>query len=211
MNAEFLAISIVILLFSVIVHEVMHGYVALMFGDHTAENAGRLTLNPIPHIDPVGTVLLPFIFIVLPLITGVHPGFFIGWAKPVPINPLNFTDIRKGELAVSLAGIGANLALAIIGAVGYHLTPAIPLLQAIFQFTVMINLMLGIFNLLPIPPLDGSKVLLTLLPYNMAREYERLSSYGIYILLILLYLGVINIVLTLILIPLYTILGIPAF
>lgn len=209
MQAEFLALSIVILLFSVILHEVMHGLVALWNGDHTAESAGRLTLNPIPHIDPVGTLLLPFIFIVLPLITGTHPGFFIGWAKPVPINPLNFKDIKRGELAVSLAGIGANFALAIVSAIGYHLTSNIPLLQAIFQFTVGINLMLGIFNLLPIPPLDGSKVLLALLPYEMARSYERISGYGIFLLLLLLYLGVINFVLVLILLPLYSLLGIP--
>lgn len=213
MNAEFLALSIVILLFSVILHEVMHGLVALWNGDHTAESAGRLTLNPIPHIDPIGTILLPFIFIVLPLLTGVHPGFFIGWAKPVPINPLSFRDIKRGELFVSLAGIGANFGLAIIGAIGYHLTSGMGngLLTGIFQFSVGINLMLGVFNLLPIPPLDGSKVLLALLPYEQARQYEKLSNYGFLLLILLLYLGILNFILGLIILPLYSLLGVPYF
>lgn len=213
MNPEFLALSIIILLFSVILHEVMHGYVALKFGDRTALNAGRLTLNPIPHIDLVGTLLLPFIFLVLPLLTGVHSGFFIGWAKPVPINPLNFKDIKKGELAVSLGGIGANFALALIGTLGYHLSSNMGnyLLSSVFQFTVGINLMLGVFNLLPIPPLDGSKVLLTLLPYDLAKEYQKLSPYGIFLLLALLYLNVISFILSLIIFPLYSILGVPPF
>src|SRR5258708_9874631 len=123
MNPEVLAISLVILLFSVIVHEVMHGLVALKFGDHTAEHAGRLTLNPIPHIDPIGTILLPAIFLILPLVTGVPSRFFIGWAKPVPVNPLNFTNIRNGELLVSLAGIASNVTLALLAAIIYHLLP----------------------------------------------------------------------------------------
>src|SRR5882724_5827424 len=115
--AEIISLSILILIFSVIVHEVMHGYVALMFGDHTAERAGRLTLNPIPHIDLVGTILLPGILLLIPLLTGTSPGFLLGWAKPVPINPLNFTDMRRGELFVSLAGVFSNFVLALVFAV----------------------------------------------------------------------------------------------
>src|SRR5258708_2338937 len=213
MNAEFLALSIVILLFSVILHEVCHGLMALRFGDRTAELAGRLTLNPIPHIDPVGTILLPLIFIVLPLLTGVSTHFFIGWAKPVPINPLHFKNIRTGELMVSLAGVGANFGLAILAAILYNLGGNLVhnsfLLEALLRFTVGINLMLGIFNLLPIPPLDGSKVLLSQLPYNLAREYERYSQYGIIILFALLYFGIISAILQLIIFPLYTLLGVP--
>lgn len=185
MNPEFLALSIVILLFSVIVHEVMHGLVALKFGDHTAQKAGRLTLNPIPHIDLFGTILLPAL-----LIFSGSPILF-GWAKPVPINPLNFSNLRKGELLVAAAGILANFGLAILAAIIYHILNALPqtfpaLLGALLRFTVIINLVLAIFNLFPIPPLDGSKVLLSQLPYKLAKEYQKLEQYGFLILLILL-------------------------
>ncbi|OGE44333.1 hypothetical protein A3B45_03575 [Candidatus Daviesbacteria bacterium RIFCSPLOWO2_01_FULL_39_12] len=185
MIPEFLALSIVILLFSVIVHEVMHGVVAKKFGDHTAERAGRLTLNPLPHIDPVGTILLPGLLI----LTG-SPILF-GWAKPVPVNPLNFSNLRRGEFLVSAAGILANFGLAVAAALIYHFLNALPqtfpaLLGALLKFTVTINLVLGIFNLFPIPPLDGSKVLLSQLPYNLAKQYQKLEPYGIVILLILL-------------------------
>ena len=180
---EFFAISIVILLFSVILHEVMHGFVALKFGDHTAERMGRLTLNPIPHIDLFGTILLPALLI----FTG-SPILF-GWAKPVPVNPLNLKDIRRGELFVSAAGILANLGLALLAAVFYHILNALPqqfpaIIGAILVFTLKINLVLGVFNLFPIPPLDGSKVLLSLLPYNLAKEYQKLDRYGFLLLLI---------------------------
>ena len=180
---EFFALSIIVLLFSVIVHEVMHGLVALKFGDRTAQNLGRLTLNPIPHIDLFGTVLLPLLLV----FTG-SPILF-GWAKPVPVNPLNFSNLRKGELFVSAAGIFANFGLAIIAALLYHFLNAIPqevpaLIGAILRFTININLVLGVFNLFPIPPLDGSKILLSQLPYNLAKEYEKLDRYGFLILLI---------------------------
>lgn len=185
MNPEFLALSIIILLFSVIVHEVMHGLVARRFGDHTAERAGRLTLNPLPHIDPVGTILLPGL-----LIISGSPILF-GWAKPVPVNPLNFSSLRKGELFVSAAGVLSNFGLAIAAASIYHILNALPqtfpfILGALLQFTITINLVLGVFNLFPIPPLDGSKVLLSQLPYNLAKQYQKLEPYGILILLILL-------------------------
>ncbi len=183
MPPEFLALSIIILLFSVILHEVMHGYVALKFGDTTAQRAGRLTLNPIPHIDLFGTILLPAL-----LIFSGSPILF-GWAKPVPVNPLNFRNLRRGELMVSSAGILANFGLAIAAASIYHILNALPQqfpmwIGAVLQFTVKVNLVLGVFNLFPIPPLDGSKVLLSQLPYNLARSYQRLEPYGILILLI---------------------------
>lgn len=183
MQPEFLALSIIILLFSVILHEVMHGIVALKFGDHTAQKMGRLTLNPVPHIDLFGTILLPALLI----FTG-SPVLF-GWAKPVPVNPLNFSNIKKGELFVSAAGIAANFGLAIIAALLYHLLNFLPftfpaLAHDLLHYTVIINLVLGIFNLFPIPPLDGSKILLSQLPYNLARSYQRLEPYGILILLV---------------------------
>jgi len=185
MNPEFLALSIIILLFSVIIHEVMHGVAALKFGDRTALNAGRLTLNPIPHIDPVGTILLP----ILLMVSG-SPILF-GWAKPVPINPLNFSNIRKGELFVSAAGIASNFGLAVVAALIYHLLNGLPqtfpgLVGSLLHYTVIINLVLGVFNLFPIPPLDGSKILLSQLPYNLARSYQKIEPYGFLILLILL-------------------------
>ncbi|MBI2334201.1 site-2 protease family protein [Candidatus Daviesbacteria bacterium] len=193
MNPEFLALSIIILLFSVIVHEVMHGLVARKFGDRTAERAGRLTLNPIPHIDLFGTILLPALLI----FTG-SPILF-GWAKPVPVNPLNFSNLRKGELTVSAAGIVANFSLAIAAALIYHFLNALPqtfpaLLGALLRFTILINLVLGIFNLLPIPPLDGSKVLLSQLPLHLAKQYQKIEPYGFLILLLFLFTGMLGIV-----------------
>ena len=215
-TALFYAASILILVFSVIVHEVMHGYVALMFGDHTAERAGRLTLNPIPHIDLLGTIILPGILLLLPLLTGTSPGFLIGWAKPVPVNPLNFRDLKKGEIFVSLAGVISNFVLALLFAVLYHATSSLfgnyQMLIQIFEFGVQINLVLAVFNLLPIPPLDGSKVVIALLPYQAARNFERISlQYGFFIILLLLYLNIIGIVLGFIIPPLMRLLGIPAY
>lgn len=214
MDPLFITLSILILLFSVILHEVMHGYAALRFGDRTAEKAGRLTLNPIPHIDPIGTILLPAMLFIVPMLTGVAPGFIIGWAKPVPVNPLNFSNTRQGELMVSLAGVGANFFLALLATFLYHtasIFPNIMNFQNILQFSVSINLILAIFNLLPIPPLDGSKVLLSQLPYKMAREYEKLAPYGIFIILGLLYFGILGLLLRFILIPLHLFLGIPPY
>ena len=182
---EFFAISIIILLFSIILHEVMHGLVALKFGDTTAQRAGRLTLNPIPHIDLFGTILLPALLI----FTG-SPILF-GWAKPVPVNPLNFSSLRKGEFFVSAAGILSNFGLAILAAVLYHILNAAPivfpaLIGNLLHYTVVINLVLGVFNLFPVPPLDGSKILLSQLPYKLAKQYLKLERYGFLILLILM-------------------------
>lgn len=182
---EVFALSIIILLFSVIVHEVMHGFIALKFGDHTAQRAGRLTLNPLPHIDLLGTILLPGLLI----LTG-SPVLF-GWAKPVPVNPLNFSNLRRGELFVSAAGILANFGLAFAAALIYHFLNSLPqafpaILGPLLRFTVTINLVLGVFNLFPIPPLDGSKILLSQLPLNLAKSYQKIEPYGFLILLVLL-------------------------
>lgn len=198
MESQFLvalsqSIPLLILLFSVILHEVMHGLVAKKFGDNTAERAGRLTLNPLPHIDPIGTILVPLIFIFS------QTGVMFGWAKPVPVNPLNFSNLRKGELFVSAAGILANFGLVIIFTVIYHILNVLPILfpaliGAILRYGVFINLLLGIFNLLPIPPLDGSKILLSQLSYKLAKEYQKFESYGILILLLFLFTGMLGFV-----------------
>ena len=186
MSAALFALSILILLFSVILHEVCHGLAALKFGDHTAERAGRLTLNPLPHIDPIGTILLPL----LTIISGSRVLF--GWAKPVPVNPLNFSNIKKGELIVSLAGVGANFGLAILGAIILHILGLFSVQDYWFRLlnqAVNLNLGLTVFNLLPVPPLDGSKVLMSLLPYRYAKSYLTLERFGPFILLGLLFIN----------------------
>lgn len=155
-----------VLIFSIILHEVAHGYAAEKLGDPTARYAGRLTLNPIPHIDILGSIILP-------LISALSPGgFLFGWAKPVPYNPYNLTRApRWGEVIVAAAGPLTNFALALIFSV---LARAIadPIVVAICFIGVIVNLWLGFLNLIPIPPLDGSKVLSGILPRGMAAGYE---------------------------------------
>ncbi len=186
MDPLFATLKIIILIISVILHEVMHGLVALRFGDHTAKQAGRLTLNPLPHIDPIASILMPFL-----LIVSGSP-FMLGKAKPVPVNPLNFTDLRKGELFVSLAGGGTNFVLAIAAAIILyiinHLGINSELLSRTLSFAFLLNLSLGIFNLIPIPPLDGSRVVMSQLPYRLAQAYARLEPYGLIIIIALLFL-----------------------
>jgi Zn-dependent protease len=198
---EQLVYGIPILLFSVVVHEYAHGWTAYRAGDPTAMMAGRLTLNPIPHIDLVGSIIVPLIII----LTG-SPIFF-AWAKPVPVNPMNFRNGRRDDMRVSFAGPLSNIALAavliVIGVLlGLVLSPALFAGNSVFSavpriivFGIQINLILAVFNLIPIPPLDGSHILGNLLPPDQRMAYEQIGRYGFIILLLLLMTGIIDLIL----------------
>lgn len=179
-------------IFAITVHEVAHGWVAKKYGDNTAFLLGRLTLNPVKHIDWLGTVIIPGLL----LLTGT--GFIFGWAKPVPVDPRNFKNPRKDMAWVALAGPGANLLMAIgwalIARIGVIIGVEAVSLPLIYMGVagISINLVLAMINLLPIPPLDGSRVLSGILPHYWAWQYNRLDRYGFIILLLLLYTGVLN-------------------
>lgn len=173
----FLIISLPIILVTITIHEFAHAKVADMLGDPTPRMAGRLTLNPISHIDPIGFLMLIMVR--------------FGWAKPVPINPYNFSDPRRGSLLVSLAGPFSNFIFAFILARLYRFLPVFygDLLPAIISYTIWINLALGVFNLIPVPPLDGSHVLEYFLPYHQMENYYRIQQYGFLILVVIILFG----------------------
>lgn len=178
---ESIVIGVIILVFSAILHEIAHGFIAERLGDPTARLAGRLTLNPIPHIDPIMSIAVPLL-----LIVSGSPIIF-GAAKPVPVNPLMLREGRKDIALVALAGPATNLILAILGAfliksVGVIIPDLVP---ALFLF-VRFNLALGFLNLIPVPPLDGSKFFSFVLPERIAQQYFALAPFGIFILFLLL-------------------------
>ncbi len=188
MDALITIFSLVILLFSVIIHELAHGYVANSLGDPTAKYQGRLTLNPIPHLDPFGSIILPLLLFI------AGSPILVGWAKPVPINPYNFKDQRWGSFKVAIAGPLTNIALALVFGLCIRFIPAslfntMPGLLVIFSFIVHINLVLAIFNLVPIPPLDGSWILFKFIPYQFDNIKVFLQRYGIFILIFLIFFG----------------------
>jgi Zn-dependent protease len=176
---------IVVLIMSVVIHEVAHGYAALYFGDKTAEYAGRLTLNPIKHLDLFGSVLLPIILLV------TKAPFLIGWAKPVPYNPNNLTDKKRGTLWVASAGVLANFAIAIFFSILIRLSVAYGIFGATFielsSIIVLLNIVLGIFNLIPIPPLDGSKILFTLLGHKGFQISAWMEKNSLFILIFFIF------------------------
>lgn len=176
--------QIAILGFSVILHELAHGYAANYFGDPTARLEGRLTLNPISHIDPFGSIILPALMAMIP------GGIILGWAKPVPYNPYNLKG-RFAETVVTGAGIMTNLLLAVIfGLILRFFEGALsPEFSMIITYIVIINLVLAVFNSLPIPPLDGSKVLASLLPFKYGSWVHKMESYGLIVLILFVYLA----------------------
>jgi len=186
----------VVFLFSVVIHEVAHGYVALQNGDPTAKIMGRLTLNPMPHLDPVGSILMPALLLLS------HSGILFGWARPVPVNPLNYRHYRWGELTVSAAGPLSNLALATVFAYLLRLNLGDLGVMTLASYGVSINLFLALFNLIPIPPLDGSHILAMLLPPNLLRFYRYLEPVGFVLILLLFYTGIMGALLM----PLYRLL-----
>jgi len=188
-----------ILLFSVIAHEIAHGWAALRQGDRTALDAGRLTWNPKPHIDPFFTILLPIMTIAGSVAAGGRPMVF-GGARPVPVDPRNYRNPRLGDIIVSLAGVATNAVIVVACVILFALTgmlgqaaPALlatlGVVQAMCVYGVQINALLIAFNLLPIPPLDGSHVFKYLLPRPLAVQYVRLARYGLLVLIALLWWG----------------------
>lgn len=179
-------ITFVILLFSAIVHEVSHGLMAEKLGDDTAREEGRITLNPIPHIDPFGSILLPM------LLLAVHSPIIFGAAKPVPVNFNNLRNPKSGMALVSLAGPLSNFALALLFVIPIKLGLTNSISYPILLQAILINLVLGIFNLVPIPPLDGSKILASLGSDKWMEKILSLERYGFILVIIFLYLGWLN-------------------
>jgi Zn-dependent protease len=168
------------LLYSIIAHEVAHGWVALLFGDDTALRHGRLTWNPLPHLDIVGALMLFFV------------GF--GWAKPVPVNYAALKNSRFGIIAVALAGCVTNILIAFVAmaALQFDTVAAKPAIASLLMTLARINIILGAFNLIPIPPLDGSRILMALLPPEAQRSVARIEPYGFFILILFLFTGLLN-------------------
>ncbi|MFH1768197.1 MAG: site-2 protease family protein [Candidatus Omnitrophota bacterium] len=173
-------ILVPLLLYSVIAHEIAHGWVASLFGDNTAKYSGRLSLNPVTHIDPMGLIALFFV------------GF--GWARPVPVNYQNLSQSRRAIISVSLAGCAVNILIATLAVflLQFIFIKTNHMLASVLIVTARINIILGAFNLIPIPPLDGSRVLMEFLPYEAKYRLHMLEPYGFFIIIILLYTGILS-------------------
>jgi len=181
-----LVIQLGVLFLSIILHEVAHGYMAYRLGDPTARDANRLTLNPLAHIDPFGSILLPILLVVS------HSPVLLGWAKPVPFNPAYFRDFRKGTMLVGAAGPVTNLVLAVAAGVLFRLFTPGGLVGLVLLNLCVTNITLAVFNLIPIPPLDGSRVLVGFMPHDWISGYLFMERYGFLVIFGLLYLGVLD-------------------
>jgi len=203
-----LIIYMVVLLLAISSHEAGHAWMSWKYGDDTAYLLGRVTLNPIKHTDPVGTLLIPILSFVFSAVGGALGAIpLIGWGIPTPVNPRKWTNYRQANVMVSIAGIGANLVLAIIGFAilktlietgalnGVDVDSGIAKPFLLFlQYLLVLNISLAVFNLLPFPPLDGSKVLSTFLPESFSPIFALLEQYGFLILLLLVYWGVVGVI-----------------
>ncbi len=188
-----IAIAAIPVIFAITLHEAAHGYAALALGDDTARSMGRLSLNPLRHVDRVGTLLLPGALILGQLLTIGRVGFLFGWAKPVPVSAWRFANPRRGMALVAAAGPAVNFFLAWLAALLMHGTallsgPAGDVADAMLQTFILANLVLGLFNLLPIPPLDGGRIMVGILPERLAYAWARLERAGLVIVLLLVFL-----------------------
>jgi len=198
-------IRIFVLLFALSVHEAAHGWVAHKLGDPTAYHMGRITLNPIAHIDPFGTIIFPLMLIVM------RAPFLFGYAKPVPVNPLNLRNPKRDNLLISAAGPLSNLAVAVIAFIGIialkFLDPNLFVSRERFSYLILLilyniiilNVILATFNLIPVPPLDGSGVLMGFLSDESAQKYDQIRPYGMIIIIILWFTGVLRVVFSIVL------------
>jgi Zn-dependent protease len=203
-----LVMFLVVLLMAVSIHEAGHAWMSMKYGDDTAYMLGRVTLNPVAHTDPIGTLLIPILAFTFGAVGGALASVpLIGWGKPTPVNPRNWRNYKQANVMVSIAGIGANLILATIGFIifktlietgtihaGNASEGIIQPIVIFLNYLVMLNVSLAVFNLLPFPPLDGSKVLSTFLPDSFQPLFQMLEQFGFIILLLLVYMGIIGLI-----------------
>ena len=184
--SPFLIFQLIVLIFSIMIHEISHGAMALRLGDNTAKRLGRLTLNPLKHLDPVGSVILPLMLILF------NSPILIGWAKPVPYNPYNLKNPKKGAALIGIAGPLSNITIAAVFSVILSFSKTLgmsPTLMAAIGVIILINLLLAIFNMVPIPPLDGSKLLFALFPRSWFKVQMIMERNGFLFLILFLFLG----------------------
>ncbi|HSI89313.1 MAG TPA: site-2 protease family protein [Pyrinomonadaceae bacterium] len=203
-----LVMFLVVLLMAVSIHEAGHAWMSMKYGDDTAYMLGRVTLNPVAHTDPIGTLLIPILAFTFGAVGGALASVpLIGWGKPTPVNPRNWRNYKQANVMVSIAGIGANLILATIGFIIFKTLIETGTIHAgnasegfiqpiviFLNYLVMLNVSLAVFNLLPFPPLDGSKVLSTFLPDSFQPLFQMLEQFGFIILLLLVYMGFIGLI-----------------
>lgn len=203
-----LVVYMVVLLLAISAHEAGHAWMSYKFGDDTAYLLGRVTLNPVKHTDPIGTLLIPILSFIFGALGGALASVpLLGWGKPTPVNPRKWENYKLANVMVSIAGIGANLIIAIVSFLIFKSLLEFEVINAnnidsgivrpvvtLFQYLILLNVSLAIFNLLPFPPLDGSKVLSTFLPASFQPVFEMLEQYGFLILLLLIYMGLIGLI-----------------